>query len=73
MLELRRISGGYGRARILFDLDLELRAGEVTALLGRNGAGKTTTLKTAIGLLPAFSGEIYFRKNEISGCSLRCG
>jgi branched-chain amino acid transport system ATP-binding protein len=67
MLELQHISGGYGRARILFDLDLELRAGEVTALLGRNGAGKTTTLKTAMGLLPAFSGRIYFRKAEISG------
>ncbi|HUN69720.1 MAG TPA: ABC transporter ATP-binding protein [Burkholderiales bacterium] len=67
MLELRRINAGYGRAQILFDLDLELRAGEVTALLGRNGAGKSTTLKTAMGLLPASSGKIFFQGEEING------
>jgi branched-chain amino acid transport system ATP-binding protein len=65
MLELRRISAGYGRAQILFDLDLALHAGEVTALLGRNGAGKTTTLKTAMGLLPAISGTVHFENREI--------
>jgi branched-chain amino acid transport system ATP-binding protein len=65
MLELRRVSAGYGRARILFDLDLELRAGEIAALLGRNGAGKTTALKTAIGLLSPTSGTILFNGEQI--------
>ena len=65
MLELRRVSAGYGRAQILFDLDLELRAGEIAALLGRNGAGKTTTLKTAIGLLSPTSGTILFNGEHI--------
>ena len=60
MLELKGLNSGYGRAHILFDLDLQLNAGEVVALLGRNGAGKSTTLKTAMGLLPAFSGEVVF-------------
>ena len=67
MLELKRLNAGYGRAHILFDLDLQLRAGEVVALLGRNGAGKTTALKTAIGLLPPLSGEILFDGKRISG------
>jgi branched-chain amino acid transport system ATP-binding protein len=58
MLEVARLSGGYGRAQVLFDLRLEIGAGEVVALLGRNGAGKSTTLKTIMGLLPAFAGEV---------------
>jgi branched-chain amino acid transport system ATP-binding protein len=60
MLELRRVGAGYGRARVLFDLDLKLGAGEAVALLGRTGAGTSTTLKTAMGLLPGHSGEIIF-------------
>jgi branched-chain amino acid transport system ATP-binding protein len=66
MLELKRLNAGYGRAHILFDFDLELRAGEVVALLGRNGAGKSTALKTVIGLLPSFSGDVFFNKKRIN-------
>jgi len=65
MLELKRVNAGYGRAHVLFDLDLQLNAGEVMALLGRNGAGKSTTLKTAMGLLEAVSGDIIFRNESI--------
>ncbi len=66
-LELRRLSAGYGRARILFDIDLELRPGEVAVLLGRNGAGKTTTLKAIMGLLRPHSGEVRFAGRRIDG------
>ncbi len=66
MLELKKINAAYGRAKVLFDLDLELRAGEVAVLLGRNGAGKTTALKTAMGLLPALSGEIFLDRKKIN-------
>ena len=66
MLELRRLNSGYDRAQVLFDFDLELRAGEVAVLLGRNGAGKTTALKTAMGLLPSSSGEVFFENRKIS-------
>lgn len=58
MLRLDGISTGYGRVRVVFDLTLEARAGEVLCLLGRNGAGKTTTLKAIMGLLPLSSGRI---------------
>lgn len=65
MLELRRLDAGYGRAQVLFGVSLELRAGEVVVLLGRNGAGKSTTLKTIMGLVRAFSGEVRLRGRRI--------
>jgi len=65
MLEIKRLNAGYGRARILFDLDLDARPGEVVVLLGRNGAGKSTALKTIIGLVRPTSGEIRFAGKRI--------
>ena len=56
--EAHGLEAGYGRARVLFGVSLEARAGEVVALLGRNGAGKSTTLKTMMGLVPARAGEV---------------
>ena len=67
MLELHRLSAGYGPARILFDLTLEARAGEVVVLLGRNGAGKSTTLRAVMGLLRLHSGEVSFEGRRIDG------
>jgi len=65
MLELKGLNSGYGRAQVLFDFALALAPGEVVALLGRNGAGKTTVLKSAMGLLPAYSGEILFEGKNL--------
>ncbi len=58
MLEVRGLNAAYGRAHVLFDIDLKVAKGEVAVLLGRNGAGKSTTLKSIIGLLRPLSGEI---------------
>ena len=65
MLEVSGLNASYGRAKILFDLRLEARTGEVSVLLGRNGAGKSTTLKSIVGLLPPQSGEIRFEGRRI--------
>ena len=65
MLEARGLSAGYGRARILFGLDLAVDRGEVVALLGRNGAGKSTTLKALMGLIETRSGEVRFEGARI--------
>ena len=65
MLEVKRLSVAYGLAQVLFDLALDVRAGEVAVLLGRNGAGKSTCLKSIIGLLRPLSGEIRFEDRRI--------
>jgi branched-chain amino acid transport system ATP-binding protein len=65
MLEARALSAGYGRARVLYEIGFEARAGEVVALLGRNGAGKSTTLKALMGLVPSWSGEVRFDGRRI--------
>lgn len=67
MLETRRLCAGYGGARVLFDIDLQVGRGEVVALLGRNGAGKSTTLKAIMGLVPPQSGEVTFDGRRICG------
>lgn len=58
LLVVRGLNAWYGRAHVLFDVDLEIGDGEVVALMGRNGAGKSTTMKSIMGLLPSRSGEI---------------
>ena len=65
MLEVSGLNAAYGRARILFDLELQARTGEVSVLLGRNGAGKSTTLKSIMGLLRPQAGEIRFDGRRI--------
>ena len=65
MLEVRTLSAGYGRAQVLFQINLEVKAGEVVALLGRNGAGKSTALKAIMGLIPRWSGEVLFENKSL--------
>ena len=57
LLEVKDLHAGYGRAKVLFDVSLELAAGEVVMLAGRNGAGKSTTLKAIMGLVER-SGDV---------------
>jgi branched-chain amino acid transport system ATP-binding protein len=51
LLDVRGLEAGYGATRVLFGIDLQVRAGSVTALLGANGAGKTSTLRALCGLI----------------------
>lgn len=60
LLHLRSVEADISGSRILRGVDLEIRTGEVVALMGRNGVGKTTTLKAVTGLLPVRTGEIVF-------------
>lgn len=58
MLQLDHINAGYGAGQVLFDLSMEISAGECVSLLGRNGTGKTTTIRTIMGQLPVMDGSI---------------
>jgi branched-chain amino acid transport system ATP-binding protein len=66
LLQAKDLCAWYGAAQILYDVVIEVRRGEVVALMGRNGAGKSTTLKTLIGMLDKRCGEVTFLGSDIS-------
>lgn len=66
MLEVSGLNAHYGRAHILFDVELRAERGEVVALMGRNGAGKSTTFKSIIGLVQKRAGKIVFDGIDIA-------
>jgi branched-chain amino acid transport system ATP-binding protein len=65
-LSVAELGAAYGQAQVLFDVSLEIAAGEVVALLGRNGAGKSTTFRAILGLIPRSNGRIVFDGEDIS-------
>ncbi|HEY4485003.1 MAG TPA: urea ABC transporter ATP-binding subunit UrtE [Nitrospiria bacterium] len=66
MLEIEDLNVYYGDSHVVRDVTLRVPEGRVVCLMGRNGVGKTTTLKALMGLLPARSGRIRFRGEEIT-------
>jgi urea transport system ATP-binding protein len=60
MLKIEALNQFYGQSHTLWDLDLEVRAGQCTCLMGRNGVGKTTLLQCIMGLLPIHSGRMRY-------------
>ena len=67
LLRLASVEAGYRDLMAVRDVSLEVRRGEVVALIGSNGAGKTTTLRAITGLLPVRRGRIEFDGDRIDG------
>src|SRR5436305_13746902 len=65
LLELDNVETCYGLSQVLFGLSLQVRAGEMVALMGRNGMGKTTTVRSIMGLTRARAGTIRFGGQDI--------
>ena len=59
------LRAGYGGKPVLQGLEIEVREGEIIAVIGRNGVGKSTLMKSLIGLVPAMSGSIIYRGEAI--------
>ena len=66
LLSVKQLRAWYAAAEILFEVDLEVRRGEVVALMGRNGAGKSTTLKAIMGMVPKRRGAVSFMGRDCS-------
>lgn len=67
MLSVAGLQSAYGPSQVLFDVELEIKEGEIVTLLGRNGMGKTTTVRSIMGLLQPLSGKISFGGRDTFG------
>src|ERR1700738_4670049 len=67
MLSLAAVSAGYGSFRALFDVSLEVAAGEAVGVIGPNGAGKTTLMRVISGLIPITAGGLAVEGDSLSG------
>ena len=67
VLRFQAVNAFYGKSHVLNDATLDVREGEIVALLGRNGAGKSTLLKTVAGLVPPATGSIEYQGCNIAG------
>ena len=66
-LQAEGLNTFYGKSHILHGVTIEVREGEIVALLGRNGAGKTTTLRSLIGLTPPRGGAVRIFGVDVTG------
>jgi len=75
MIGIKNLNQFYGGSHTLWDVDMTIRPGSRTCLMGRNGMGKTTLLKCVMGLIPAASGEIGFENRDLrkSAAEARAG
>jgi len=68
-LDIERLSAGYGKITVLWEIDLHVEAGELVTIIGANGAGKTTLLRAISGLIPTRTGSVSAFGNRLTGLS----
>ncbi|HEU5028564.1 MAG TPA: ABC transporter ATP-binding protein [Spirillospora sp.] len=70
MLEIDRLTAGYGRVRVLHEVSLSVDEGEIVALVGPNGAGKSTLLRAVTAMIPDRSGSVRVAGRELIGVAV---
>ena len=65
LLQLKNIYKNFGNVKVLKDVNISIKKGEVVALIGDNGAGKSTLIKVITGVHKPSSGQVYFKGNEV--------
>ncbi len=66
MLEIKAVTAGYGRTKVLHDVSIEIPTGRAVSVMGHNGAGKTTLLRVATGLIPAMNGQVFLDGEDVT-------
>ena len=69
ILRVESVGIGFGGMRVLHDISIEVRPGEIVGLIGPNGAGKSVFLNCINGLYPPDTGKIYFQDRDVTGLS----
>ncbi len=69
MLKVSNVNAGYGEIQVLWDVSLLVNSGEIVSLIGSNGAGKSTLLGVISGLIRPRKGAVFFKGEDITGCS----
>ena len=67
VLRIEHLNAGYGDTQVLWDLSLEIKPGEIVAIIGSNGAGKSTLLGAISGLVKTWSGSITYGAQNLTG------
>jgi branched-chain amino acid transport system ATP-binding protein len=65
MLNVQNVNAGYGKFKALFNVSLDVRAGEAVAVIGPNGAGKSTLMRVISGMIPAASGKVEMEQKSV--------
>lgn len=69
ILQLEAVEAGYGEIQVLWGVDMEIPANQLTTLVGANGAGKTTTLRAATGMITPTAGRVLFEGEDVTRLS----
>lgn len=69
MLELNEVTTGYGKFRVLKNVSIKVKAGEIVCVVGANGAGKTTIMRAISGIIPLWEGSKFFQGKDLTRLS----